>query len=442
MRKRIIGAIALTALLSCKERPRGGNPSARGEGPQPPAVTAIAKAKAAESSAPKAVASADASAKVEAVTTAVPVAAGDVCRVARGPIQLSFTGPAALWVADDAAFEDDPHIVFNRDGVPRRVVLPKAAKRTDAAAATSSKAGAEKKPERLALTEAAERATQPGCSIAAGSIFCTDASGAIHRAPLAGEGDTIVAHARPGAPMAAARIAGTHAVYAFLADRKTSEGVVTVAFAALDDGPPVQLSEDGSGATFITLMPRGDEVVAMYIDARRALTPVHARVLTAAGKLALGPDAVLFVGEGTEGRTGAALVQAPGGVSYALLPIFKDAKSFGMAAIRIDQQPRDDAPVTWSLYPNGLEGAAIAAARTTTPSRVARVRPATSDPQAKRVLELGELDATGAFQALCTVGESSSYGDVSVLVDRFGTLWLTYTDDAGTWLERRGKKAG
>ena len=338
-----------------------------------------------------------------------------------------------MWMEEEAGPDMDPRIVFNREGIPRRVTLPPAPK-VDAA-----KPGV-KKAERLALGEPAERATAPGCASAGGFLYCVSKAGAIHRTTLAGEGDALIGQGRPGAVIAASTIGPGHTVVAFLGDRKTSEGVVTMAFAALDDSAPVQLSEDGSGATFVALTPRADQALAMYIDARRAMTPLHARGLSVKdGKLALDRDAVIFVGEGTEGRTSGAMVVGPSGPAFGLLPIFKDNTTFGLAAIRIDERPRDDAEVTWSTYPGGLDSAPVAATSGVSPMRVLRVRPASSEATAKKILELGEITDSGAWKALCSVAERGSFGDVSLLADRFGTLWITYTDGDGTWIERRGK---
>jgi len=357
----------------------------------------------------------------------------DACNLLRGPIQLGLTGVATLWVDDDAGPDMDPRIVFNRDGIPRRVTLPPLLK-ADAA----KPAGA--KPERLALSEPAERATAPGCASAGGFLFCLSTSGALHRTTLAGEGDTLIGQGRAGASISASTIGPGHTVVAYLGDRKTSEGVVTMAFAALDDSAPMQLSEEGSGATFVALAPRADQALAMYIDARRALTPLHARTLAVkAGKLDLGSDAVIFVGEGTEGRSSGAVVVGPSGAAHGLLPIFKDATTFGLAAIRIDERPRDDAAVTWSTYPGGLDNAPVAATSGGAPVRVLRVRPASSEATAKRVLELGEIEDSGAWKPLCVVAERAGFNDVSLLADRFGTLWIVYTDGDGTWIERRGR---
>lgn len=452
MDRRLPGmALLVAALVSCTTRPR------RGERGEPRGVASVAsvagdagRSAALAPTAPAPTAAtlpsgtppASASAYLPAASAAPPPRpgpAGDACRVVRGPIQLALTGQAVLWF-DEGGSDPDPHIVFNRDGVPRVVTLPAAAPAV--APPRSGKPGPARKPERLALTEPAERAGGPGCVVAGATLLCVDKGGGIHRTTLEAQDGTVLARGRPGAPIAAALMGGAHVVYAFLADRKTSEGATTLAFAALDDAPPVTLSEDGSGATFVTLATRGDEVLAMYVDARRVLTPVHARMAVldrGVARLTLGPDAVIFVGGGTDGRTGGALAQGASGNELALLAIDRDEKRFGMAAIRVEEQPRDDAPVTWSLYPGALDRAPLAATQGGWPIRVLRVRGATADPNGKKVLELGELDAAGVFKALCPVAEGAAFGDLAITAGRGGALWIAYTDGDGTWIERRGR---
>jgi hypothetical protein len=123
----------------------------------------------------------------------------------------------------------------------------------------------------------------------------------------------------------------------------------------------------------------------------------------------------------------------------ALLAMDKDDKDFGMVAIRVDEQPRDDAAATWSTYPGAIDRAPLAATQGAWPIRVLRVRPATADPRGKKVLELGELDAAGVFRASCGVAEGAAFADLAVAVDRQGGVWLAYTDGEGTWIERRGR---
>ncbi|APR84684.1 Hypothetical protein A7982_10033 [Minicystis rosea] len=442
-RRLLVSALVLATLASCnepkRERKQIGPPGAEITTPDRP-KSAPATSGSTIAALPSATASATGTAKGSAASSApaVPLEPGDICRVTRGPMQVPFTGQALLWI-DEASPEREVRVVFNHDGVPRAASLPAAAK--PAPPAKNGKRGDTKRaPERLALSEPAERLVLPPCAFAGGSFFCVDKSGAIHRSRTLGEEGAVVAQARSGSPVAAASIGGSHVVYAFLADRKTTEGAVTLAFAGFDDQTPITLSEDGAGATFVTLAPRGEEVVAMYIDARRVLTPVHARVLTGgSGKLSRGPDAVLFVGSGTDARTAGVIAQGGPGSELVLLALEKDEKEFGMAAVQLDEQPRDDARVTWSIYPAGIDHGQIAATQGSTPMRVLRVRPASAEPKAKKVLELGELSGGGVYKPSCPVAEGSKFVDPAILVDRQGAVWLAYTDGDGTWIERRGR---
>lgn len=441
---RILGAALFTAVLSCRPAPREreqvGPPGEAMKAPPSARVDSPPPASARASAAPVAsVPVASAEVAVKAVTAPAPAlgVAGDVCRVVRGPVQAPFTGQATLWI-DEGAPEHEVRVIYNQNGSPRAVSLPAPPAEKGAAPAKGAKGG-DKKPERLALSEPAERAALPPCAFAGGLWFCADAAGNIHRMAGVGVEGPVIAEARPGAMIAAAPIGGSRVVYAYLADRKTTEGSTTVAMAAIDGAPPETLSEDGAGATFVTLAPRGDEVIALYLDQRRVLTPVHARIIRANGKIGFGPDAVIFVGGGSDGRLSGAVARGAPGNEFGLLALDKDDKEFGMAAVRIDEPPRDDARVTWSLYPAAMERAPFAVTQGAAPARVLRVRPAGPGADAKRVLELGELDASGGYKPSCPVAEGARFADPAIAVDRRGALWIAYTDADGTWIERRGK---
>ena len=88
-------------------------------------------------------------------------------------------------------------------------------------------------------------------------MYCPDTTGAIHRTHGSGEGDTIVAQSRPGTSVAAAPLGDTNIVLAYVREATTSEGAVREGMVTLNDGPPVRLSEEGSGATSIELVERG-----------------------------------------------------------------------------------------------------------------------------------------------------------------------------------------
>ncbi|MGO9708351.1 MAG: hypothetical protein ACLQBL_05795, partial [Polyangiaceae bacterium] len=335
-------------------------------------------------------------------------------------IDPSFIAPVVLRINDHGP-APVAQLVFNDTGIPQIVTVP-----TTPPDASDDSTG---------VVTGRTKSTLPSCAAAADVLYCPDASGAVHA--WHGETGSIVAHARAGTDIAAAAFGG-HVALAYLAERQTSEGIVREAWVVLDDGAPVRLSEDGSGATFVELAPRGTALLAMTIDARTAMTPAHARPLSVEdGKLSLGPDAVVFVGGSAERHNAGALAIAKDGSAFELIAVADGASAFGMAAIRVEQPPREDEPVVWSLYPNGLDPAPIAATHGGATMVIARVRPRTADPKSSRVLEIGELSREGAFAPSCIIDEAPFIKDVEVELDRQGALWVFYRDPRGSVLERR-----
>jgi hypothetical protein len=240
--------------------------------------------------------------------------------------------------------------------------------------------------------------------------------------------------------VAAAVLPPERSLLAYLASRKTSEGWVSEAWLAVDDAAPTRLSEDGSGATSVALAEHDGGVVAITLDARMALTAMHARTIAFEsaqdGGLRLGEDTVVFVGGPGDRRTGVALALAPPGSGWSLLPIAKDVGSFGLAVVRIESPPRVEEPVTWSMYPNGLDPAPIAAVTGGPTTWVARVLPQSADVGAAHALQLGQVDARGAFAVLDRVPTRGNPKDVALAMDGRGALWVGWLDTSGAWLER------
>jgi hypothetical protein len=274
------------------------------------------------------------------------------------------------------------------------------------------------------------------CGLATDRVFCVDRTGAVRRAALDGSGDRVVASSRTGSRISAAPLAGTHAALAYLASRQTSEGWVSEAWLAVDDDLPVRISEDGSGATSLLLVPRGSGLLAVSADARTALTTLHVRPIAFDGHASLGEDVVAFVGGPGDRRTAVGFAPVSHGPSWALMPISKDIGTFGLAVVRVDDPPRVDEPVVWSMYPNGLDPAPVAAAVLGTTTWVARARPRAPEPGSARIVELGTIEGDGSFAARDTVSVSGKPMDVALAADAHGALWLAWVDGAGSWLER------
>lgn len=359
----------------------------------------------------------------------------EACRIVRSGARARAGGPAALaFLAPDA-----PRLVYNVQGAPALeaplLLAPKAAASRNAQVpqpAGGSPAAAE-----------APRASRSSCAVAGGHAFCMDAEGAIHRRPLSGAGtdrDTRVAHGRKGTKIAAAPL-GDRAVLAFLAQRKTTEGVVTQAFAVLDDSPAIPLSEEGSGATSVAIVARGDHLLAVYTDTRSALTPVHARIVRVAAmpggpRLDLGRDAVIYVAGGSDRWLEAAVGTDERGTAYAIVPTTLEGGGFGMATVRVDGAPADDLPAQTSAYPTSIQPALLAATQGRSPVLVARVRPESAAASSPRLLELGRIDDAGRFEPLCELAKSRSFEHLELAAEG-DELWVAYGSAEGDRLEQR-----
>jgi hypothetical protein len=363
-----------------------------------------------------------------AASTALPAtadASAATCRVLRGPIELPLRVPASLAIRGDTL-----EAVMNEDGHPR---------------VASLSAGPLPLGPVPAGRETADGDPRAGvglavpCAMAQERIFCPDRSGAVHRTTRGQDDDHVVASSRPASRIAAATIGGAHVALSYLASRQTSEGWVSEAWLAVDDDPPLRVSEDGSGATSLALAERGPALLALMVDARTALTAMHARSVGYDRSVRLGEDAVVFVGGPGDRRTRAALAVPPAGPAWSLLPIAKDVGSFGLAIVRIDEPPRVDEPAVWAMYPNGLDPAPVAAVWVGGRSPVtwvARVRPRAAEPTSPRVLELAQIAPDGSLSQRDLVPTTGNPTDVALALDPFGALWLAWVDGGGSWLER------
>jgi hypothetical protein len=352
------------------------------------------------------------------------------CRVLRGPIELPYKGAVTLTASSASATHGEViESLQNDDGRPRTVAFPVGPATTNAPPTPESADSGDGR------VSGVTHALAVSCAAAGDRVYCPDRSGAVHRARSEGSDDRVVASSRGGSRIAAAALE-THGVLAYLASRKTSEGWVSEAWLAVDDEPPLRLSEDGSGATSVALAAYKSGLMAVTVDARTALTAMHARPVAYDGRVKLGEDTVVFVGGPGDRRTGAAVAIAAGGAGWALLPIAKDVGTFGLAVVRLDAPLHVDEPVVWSMYPNGLDPAPIAAVQSGPMVWVARVLPESADPGARRVLQLGRIDALGAFDARDRVTTRGNPSDVALAADTRGALWVGWLDPAGAWVER------
>lgn len=364
----------------------------------------------------------DAGAASSDAGAAVAIGDGGVeaCPRTWGPAEMPFRGPAAMKQEGD-----DLVLVLNDRGVPtaHKIPIPPIPARGAAIAP----------PPRPASFFAV---SWPACAIAGKYTYCPGPGGKITR--TAGGRTKEVGKGRSATRITASPLGGDHAVVAWLDERTTTEGKMLQAFAALDEETPVRLSEDGAGATFVDLAPHKDGAVAFYLDARTSMVPIHVRSVRAgAGKLDLGKDVVVAVGGPPERAIAGALAVTTSGALFGLVPMAEDTLSFGMGVVAVPDPPREDTPIAWSRYPNGLDPAPVVATRGASPTRVLRVRPSAREPGAPRALELGRLDDKGAFTSDQVVEVGKPFLDLGLFVDAKGGVWILYGDATVAFLERR-----
>ncbi len=347
------------------------------------------------------------------------------CRLVYGPAEQPFRGPAAL-----AVVGSELRLVVNDMGKPR--IYPV---RIPPIPPKNASAVVPPRPSSFVGMR------WPPCELAGRYAYCQAPGGPVIRSVLgSNEAGKTIAKSRSGTRIAAAPLGSEHSVVGFLDVRRTTEGDMLQAFVALDEQEPVRLSEEGAGATTLRFLVRGESAVAVYLDTRTAMVPVHARAMSLASKgdLVLGEDAVVFVGGAPERGIDFALASA-GARGFALVPMPRETLDFGMAALPIEDPPKDDVAAVWSPYPNGLDPSpvAAAAARDGKTAWVLRVRPRERAVGSPRILELGKVDSTGAFTSFGEIAPAKGATDVALIEDGAGAVWLLYGDTTVTWLERR-----
>jgi hypothetical protein len=193
-------------------------------------------------------------------------------------------------------------------------------------------------------------------------------------------------------------------------------------------------SSDGSGASSVAIAHAGGHTVGISLDARSAMSPVHARTIEVGpgGPARIGADVVVFVGPSPEGHTEIAAAPGQGG-PIALVPFARDTTSFGLASLLIGEEPHLDAAVQWNMYPNGIEPAPVAAAAFCGRTWTAYVRPSTATANAESVLVLAPIDR-GAFGSEIMAGKGFDFTTVALAPRDDGGAWLAWVGNGRSWV--------
>lgn len=181
----------------------------------------------------------------------------------------------------------------------------------------------------------------------------------------------------------------------------------------VEGGETVALSPEGAGASSVTSANTGEDLFAVYIDARSAMTPLHGRrVRFKNGKAELAPDVVMWVGASSQTLSEVFAATTPYGVR-AFIPIERDISHFGLVMLELGAEPKMDPKSVYRGYPNGIDVAPVASAAFCGTAFVAYVRPATATPDSGEVLELAEISEAGLGPAE-QVGKARGISNISL----------------------------
>ncbi len=206
--------------------------------------------------------------------------------------------------------------------------------------------------------------------------------------------EVLAKDARNGTRVAGSDVPGVpaHAIYVTQPPTEDAPPRVKLWVEGADTLP---LSPEGAGGSSVTSASTGEDLFAVYIDARSAMTPLHGRrVRFKNGKPELAPDVVMWVGASSQTLSEVFATTTPYGVR-AFLPIERDINHFGLVMLELGSEPRMDPKSVYRGYPNGIDVAPVASASFCGTAFVAYVRPATAVPDSGEVLELAEVTQAG-----------------------------------------------
>jgi hypothetical protein len=246
------------------------------------------------------------------------------------------------------------------------------------------------------------------------------------RADGSGELETLADDARDGTRVAAATLtSGAAIAYLGRPDREgTSRAKLWLA-----PGRTLDLTPEGAGASSVALALLDSRLIAVSIDGRSAMTPVHARSVSVVGPGApkLGPDVVAWVAGPAHSFT-EVTAGTDGTSAWALLPIERDATHFGLATVPLGNEPEMDANVAFLDYANGIDLAPVSAARLCGKPYVALARPEAAAPRSPQELVIAPI----AGGETAVLANAAGFVAVSLAAAPGGGL-VVYVADGRTW---------
>jgi hypothetical protein len=282
----------------------------------------------------------------------------------------------------------------------------------------------------VTLASDAFRAASRGPAVAGDFAYWTSRGQLVRRRIDGGPRESLAEDARDGTRVAAAIVGSgksARAAAAYIANT----GDATSARLWIERVGTWTLTPEGAAASSVTLVVSGTDLVALSIEGRTGMTPVHGRIADFANASpTLKEDVVVWVAGPAQPLTELVAARGAGSI-WAFLPLERDITRFGMAQIEIGARPEMGAAVTWRAYPNGVDPAPVAAAPACGGAAVIYAVPAEAKPRAPQELQLAALGATG-LGAAEIVARSRAFSSVSLAEAPTGLL-ITYVADQRTW---------
>jgi hypothetical protein len=189
---------------------------------------------------------------------------------------------------------------------------------------------------------------------------------------------------------------------------------------------PQVLTAEGNSTHSVALVRTDDGVLALSVQARMAMTPVHARrVRFPGGRALLGDDTVVWVGGGIQPLTEMTVVPAETSL-VGLIPHERSMSEFGIARLDIGFSPTMDTPTSWMLYPNGIDPAPVAAARLCGEPAFLYAQPETSAPDSRQELVVRALaDTSGSRSLRVASGRAFYFASLAEVPGGALAAWVT-----------------
>lgn len=243
--------------------------------------------------------------------------------------------------------------------------------------------------------------------------------------------DIVAEDARIGTRVSGLTRTDGKAAVAYIALPKIKDGPLRAKL-WLDEVPPrpaLELTETGTSALSVELVPRGTQWLALSLEARMGVTSLHARAFIPARSELL-EDQVLWVG-GTAAPLTEVRALGKGPSFSTFIAMEQDTSHFGLAILTWGERLNVEPTTHWTTFANGLDPAPVASVRACETDLLLFARPTASQPKSPQELVLGKL-ADGKLIESVVLSNARAFYDVSIAPLNDGAL-VSFVADHRTW---------